>query len=116
MISSICVCRNLFFQIVGMSHLKSLCQRFTTKIYHLVCLLCVVNRVFKKLANNRFVNHLEKCGLFFQYKDLIDLILVKLQHLIYLRLLIELGMLVFFTILSLIEFWINYFPLVFSQV
>ena len=41
--------------------------------------------------------------------------LVHLQHLIYPRLLTEFGMLVFFTNLSLIEFWINYLTLVFFQ-
>ena len=47
---------------------------------------------------------------------LIDLGLVKLQHLIYPRLLTEFGMLAFFTNLSLMEFWLNYWPyLVFSQ-
>ena len=44
-------------------------ERCTAKNYHLVILLSVVSEIFKKLVNNRFVNHLEKCGLFsdFQY-------------------------------------------------
>ena len=39
------------------------------KSYHPVSFLSVVGKVFEKLANNRIVDHLEKCGLFsdFQY-------------------------------------------------
>ena len=32
--------------------------------YHPVSLLSVVSKVFEKLANNRIVDHLEKCDLF----------------------------------------------------
>ena len=106
------------------------------KIYHEKLptgLLCVVSKVFKRLANNKFVDHLEKCGLFFQYNFrsywstadpvylieliglLIDLMLVKLRHVIYPRLLIKFIMLVFFISLSLTKFWINYLTLIFSQ-
>ena len=44
-------------------------ERSTAKNYHPVSLLSVVSKVFEKLANNRIVDHLEKCGLFsgFQY-------------------------------------------------
>ena len=44
-------------------------ERYTAKNYHPVSLLSVVSKVFKKLVNNRIVDHLEKCGLFsyFQY-------------------------------------------------
>ena len=74
-----------------------------------VSLLSVVSKVFEKLVNNRFVEHLAKCGLFsdFQYcfksiyqlqifwqLHLIELLgllsclgLLKLQHLIYPKLL-----------------------------
>ena len=38
---------------------------FTTKNYPLACFLSVFSNIFKKLANNRFVDHLGKCGLFF---------------------------------------------------
>ena len=34
-------------------------------MYHPVSLLSVVGKVFEKLANNRIVDHLEKCGLFY---------------------------------------------------
>ena len=39
------------------------------KNYHPVSLLSVISKVFLKFVNNRFVGHLEKCGLFsdFQY-------------------------------------------------
>ena len=77
----------------------------------------------EKLRNNKIVNHLEKCGLFsdFRYgfrssrstEDLTvesDRIasgfnsLLELWHLIYPRLLTGFGMVVFFTNLSLLEF------------
>ena len=54
-----------------MFHLWSLYvgERFTAKNYRHVILISVVSTVFEKLANNRIVDHLEKCGLFpdFQY-------------------------------------------------
>ena len=48
---------------------KNVRERSTAKNYHPVSLLFVVSKVFKKLVNNRIVDHLEKCGLFsdFQY-------------------------------------------------
>ena len=41
----------------------------TAKNYRPASLLSVVSKVFEKLANNRIVDHLEKCGVFstFQY-------------------------------------------------
>ena len=39
-------------------------KRSTAKNYHLVSLLSVVSKVFKKHLNNRIVDHLEKCSLF----------------------------------------------------
>ena len=90
-------------------------------------------KVFEKLVNNRIVDHLEKCGLFsdFQYgfrssrstADLLTVVsdrinrafnrslLLELWHLIYPKLLIEFGMLVFFTNLSLMEFQVRYLAL-----
>ena len=48
---------------------KNVGELSTAKNYHPVSLLSVVSKVFKKLVNNRIVDHLEKCGLFsdFQY-------------------------------------------------
>ena len=48
---------------------KNVGERSTAKNYHLISLLSVVSKVFEKLANNRIVDHLEKCGFFsdFQY-------------------------------------------------
>ena len=47
---------------------KNVGERSTGKNYHPVSHFSVV-KSFKKLVNNRIVNHLEKCGLFsdFQY-------------------------------------------------
>ena len=48
---------------------KNVWERSTAKNYRPVSVLSVVSNVFEKLVNNRFVDHLEKCGLFsdFQY-------------------------------------------------
>ena len=43
-------------------------ERSTVKSYHPVSLLSVVSKVFDKLVNNRIVDHLEKCGLFFDFQ------------------------------------------------
>ena len=43
---------------------KNIGERSTAKNYHPVRLLSVVSKVFEKLANNRIVDQLEKCGLF----------------------------------------------------
>ena len=44
-------------------------ERCTAKNYRPVSFLSVVSKVFEKHANNKLVDHLEKCGLFsdFQY-------------------------------------------------
>ena len=95
-----------------------------------VSLLCTVSKVSEKLANNRILDHLEKCGFFSYFQhgfrssrstaDLLTVLSDKiamafnssgatrvLQHLIYPRLLTEFGMLVFFTNLSLVEFQVR---------
>ena len=48
---------------------KNVGERSTAKNYRPVSLLSVFSKVFKKLVNNKIVDHLEKCGLFsnFQY-------------------------------------------------
>ena len=48
---------------------KNVAKRSTATNYGAVSLISVVSKVFKKLVNNRIVDHLEKCGLFsdFQY-------------------------------------------------
>ena len=43
-------------------------ERSTTKNYRPVSLLSVVSKVFQKLINNRLVNHLEKCSVFFDFQ------------------------------------------------
>ena len=47
---------------------KNIQERSTTKNYYPVSLLSMVSKVFEKLANNRIVYHLEKCGLFFDFQ------------------------------------------------
>ena len=44
---------------------KNVGERSTSKNYSPVSLLSVVSKVFEKLVNNRPVNDLEKCGLFY---------------------------------------------------
>ena len=43
-------------------------ERSTAKNYCPVSLLSVVSNIFEKLVNNRIVDHLEKCGLFFDFQ------------------------------------------------
>ena len=96
---------------------KNVGERSTTKNYHAVSLLSVVNKVFEKLANNNIVDHLEKCGLFSDFLygfrslqsnadlptvvELLGLLaglgLLELWYLLYPRLLIGFGILIFFT-------------------
>ena len=47
---------------------KNVGERSTAKNYRPVSLLSVVSKVFEKLVNNRIVDHLEKCGLFSDFK------------------------------------------------
>ena len=46
---------------------KNVGERSAAKNYHPVSLLSLV-KVFEKLVNNRIVDHLEKCGLFFYFQ------------------------------------------------
>ena len=40
----------------------------TAKNYHTASLLSVGSKVFEKLVNNKIVDHLEKCGLFSDFR------------------------------------------------
>ena len=51
---------------------KNVGERSTAKNYRPISLLSVVSKVFEKLVNNRIVDHLEKCGLFFMVLGLRD--------------------------------------------
>ena len=51
------------------SAFKNVGERPTVKNYCPVSLLSVVSKVFKKLVNNRIVDHLEKCGLFSDFQN-----------------------------------------------
>ena len=44
---------------------KNVAERSTAKNYRPVSILSVVNKVFEKLVNNRIIDHIEECGLFF---------------------------------------------------
>ena len=48
---------------------KNVRERSTAEKYRPVSLVSVVSKVIEKLANNRIVDHLERCDLFsdFQY-------------------------------------------------
>ena len=47
---------------------KNVGERSTAKNYCPVSLLSVVSKVFVKLVDNRIVDHLEKCGLFYDFQ------------------------------------------------
>ena len=47
---------------------KNVWEKPTAINYHPVSLLSVVSKFFEKLINNRLVGHLEKCGLFSDFK------------------------------------------------
>ena len=47
---------------------KNVGGRSTTKSYRSVSLFAVVSKVFEKLVNSRFVDHLEKCSLFSDFQ------------------------------------------------
>ena len=47
---------------------KNVGERSTAKNYRPVSLLSVVSKVFEKLVNNSIIDHLEKCGLFFDFQ------------------------------------------------
>ena len=47
---------------------KNVGERSTDKSYRLVTLLSVIAKVFEKLVNNRIVDHLEKCDLFYNFQ------------------------------------------------
>ena len=47
---------------------KNVGERSIAKNYRPVSLLSVVSKVFEKLVNNRIVDHLKNCGLFFDFQ------------------------------------------------
>ena len=112
---------------------KNFGERSTAKNYHSASLLSVVSKDFEKLVNNRIVDHLEKCGLFsdFQYgfmssRSTTDLLTVVSDRtarafnrsgatqavaLDISKAFDRVGMLAFFTNLSLMEFQVKNFAL-----
>ena len=47
---------------------KNVWERSAAKSYHPFSLLSVVSKIFEKLVNNRIVDHLEKSGLFSDFR------------------------------------------------
>ena len=52
---------------------KNVGEKSTAKNYQPVSPLSVVGKVFEKLVNNRIVDHLQKCGLFFIFSMVLGL-------------------------------------------
>ena len=50
------------------SSIKNVGERSTTKNYHSFSLLFVVSKVFEPPVNSRLVDHLGKCGLFYDFQ------------------------------------------------
>ena len=68
-------------------------ERCTAKNYHPVSLFSVVSKVLEKLVNDRIVDRLEKCGLFFLISSVILGLLNQLQIFWHLYLIELLGLL-----------------------
>ena len=68
-------------------------ERSAAKNYCPVSLLSLVSKVFEKLLNNRIVDHLEKCGLFFLISSMVLGLLDQLQIFLQLYLIEYLGLL-----------------------
>ena len=109
--------------------IKNVGDGYRAKNYCHVSLLSMVSKVFEKLVNNRIVDHLKKCDLFFLISRMVlglliqllifsqllgfltSLGLLQLWHLIYPRFLTESGMLVFFRNFSFMKFQVRYLAL-----
>ena len=109
---------------------KNVRERSTSKNYLPVSLLSVVSKVFEKLVYNRIFDHLEKCGLFFDFEygfrssqstaNLLTVVSDRIARAFNMsgatravapdisKLLTGFCMLVFFTNLSLMEFQVRF--------
>ena len=72
---------------------KNVGERSAAKNYRHVSLLSVISKVFEKLVNNRIVDRLEKCDLFFLISSMVLGRLDQLQILLQLYLIELLGLL-----------------------
>ena len=111
---------------------KNVRETSTAKNYHPVSLFSLVRKVFEKLVNNRIVDHLEKCDLFsdLQYgfrsswstADLLSIVFGRIARAfnrsgatravaLDISKAFEFDILVFFTILSLMESKVRYLAL-----
>ena len=79
---------------------KKVGERSAAKSYRAVSLLSVVSKVFEKCVNKRIVDHLEKCGLFYDFQYGLGL-LDQLQILLQLYLIELLGLLTSLGLLKL---------------
>ena len=70
---------------------KNVGERSAAKNYRHVSLLSVISKVFEKLVNNRIVDRLEKCDLFFLISSMVLGRLDQLQILLQLYLIELLG-------------------------
>ena len=84
-----------------------------TKICHPINLVSVPGKVFEKLINNRLVDHQSNVAMFpdFQYgfrsfQSSADILTVVFDELLGL---LGFCILIFFTNLNLMEFWVRYF-------
>ena len=113
--------------------LKNVGERSTAKTYRPVSLFSVISKVFEKLLNNRIGDHLEKCGLFSDFKygfrssrstaDLLTVVSDRIARafnrsgatravaLDISKAFYRFAMLVLFTNLSLMEFQVRYLTL-----
>ena len=90
---------------------KNAGERSTAKNYRPVSLLSVVSKVFKKLVNNRIVDHLEKLAFFLVSSIMLGL-LDQLQIFSQFYLIQLLGLL---TGLGLLELWHLIYPRVLTE-
>ena len=72
---------------------KNVGERSAAKNYRHVSLLSVISKVFEKIVNNRIVDRLEKCDLFFLISSMVLGRLDQLQILLQLYLIELLGLL-----------------------
>ena len=88
---------------------KNVWERSAAKSYRPFSLLSVVIKIFEKLVNNRIVDHLEKSGLFsdfrYGFRSSYQLQIFSQLHLV--------ELLQLLTVLGLLELWLLIYPRLF---